>query len=310
LWDVVLTPVSRSGSPINPRLIRLSVWSGPTWDRSKATSERLRKQAPIPSDPAWNATNPYGTPSSPFDRQVVIGPPSPIRPQPKYHCRMADTPHRSRDALPIGPDGTVEFDSAYEGTPPWDIGHPQPAFLAVAQSGALVGRVLDVGCGTGEHALMAAELGFDATGIDSSPKAIRLAENKARERSLYPRFLVADALELESRGGQYDTVLDCGLFHVFDDRDRARFVRSLSSIVAPDGRYFMLCFSDQQPGDWGPRRVSKAEIQSSFGFSRASPMGGASCRSRVPGSRSPSTPKVHTPGWRSLPGPSSVSPLM
>jgi len=177
---------------------------------------------------------------------------------------MADAPHRSRNALPIGPDRTVEFDSAYEGTPPWDIGHPQPAFLAVARSGALVGRVLDVGCGTGEHALMAAELGLDATGIDFSPKAIRLAENKARERSLDPHFLVVDALELESRGGQYDTVLDCGLFHVFDDRDRARFVRSLSSIVVPDGCYFMLCFSDQQPGDWGPRRVSKAEIQSSF----------------------------------------------
>jgi SAM-dependent methyltransferase len=177
---------------------------------------------------------------------------------------MADAPHRSSNALPIGPDRTVEFDSAYEGTPPWDIGHPQPAFLAVARSGALVGRVLDVGCGTGEHALMAAELGLDATGIDFSAKAIRLAENKARERSLDTHFLVADALELESRGGQYDTVLDCGLFHVFDDRDRARFVRSLSSIVVPGGCYFMLCFSDLQPGDWGPRRVSRAEISSSF----------------------------------------------
>jgi 2-polyprenyl-3-methyl-5-hydroxy-6-metoxy-1,4-benzoquinol methylase len=78
---------------------------------------------------------------------------------------MADAPH--------------DFDSSYEGTPPWDIGHPQPAFLALARSGALTGRVLDVGCGTGEHALMAAELGLDATGIDFSPRAIRLAEQKA-----------------------------------------------------------------------------------------------------------------------------------
>ena len=169
---------------------------------------------------------------------------------------MADAPHRSRNALPIGPDRTVDFDSAYEGTPPWEIGHPQPAFLAVARSGALVGRVLDVGCGTGEHALMAAELGLDATGIDFSPKAIRLAENKARERSLDTHFLVVDALELESRGGPYDTVLDCGLFHVFDDRDRARFVRSLSSIVVPGGCYFMLCFSDQQA-----RRLGTAASQ-------------------------------------------------
>ncbi len=111
---------------------------------------------------------------------------------------------------------------------------------------------------------MAAGLGLDATGIDSSPKAIERAENKARERGLHPRFLVGDALDLESRNEQYDTVLDCGLFHVFEDPDRARFVRSLQSAIVPRGHYYMLCFSDEQPGDWGPRRVSKAEIYSSF----------------------------------------------
>jgi cyclopropane fatty-acyl-phospholipid synthase-like methyltransferase len=161
-------------------------------------------------------------------------------------------------------DAVHDFDSSYEGTPPWDIGRPQPAFLALSRAGALNGSVLDVGCGTGEHALMAAELGFDSTGIDSSPKAIRLAEQKARERSLHPRFLVADALDFESRTDTYETVLDCGLFHVFDDSDRALFVRSLSATVEPDGRYYMLCFSDRQPGDWGPRRVARAEIESSF----------------------------------------------
>src|SRR5271154_2549844 len=123
-------------------------------------------------------------------------------------------------------------------TPPWDIGHPQPAFLALASSGDLVGRVLDIGCGTGEHALMAAELGLNVTGIDSSPRAIALAEQKAKERHLTPRLLVGDALELESRNEAYDTVLDCGLFHVFDDHDRALFVGNLQAIVVPGGRYF------------------------------------------------------------------------
>ena len=161
-------------------------------------------------------------------------------------------------------DAVQDFDSSYEGTPPWEIGRPQPAFLDLARSGALTGNVLDVGCGTGEHTLMAAELGLESTGIDFSPNAIRLAAEKARARGLDPRFLVADALELGSSGDRYDTVLDCGLFHVFDDRDRARFVSSLASTVEPGGRYFMLCFSDLQPGDWGPRRVSRAEIESSF----------------------------------------------
>jgi SAM-dependent methyltransferase len=155
-------------------------------------------------------------------------------------------------------------DAAYEGTAPWDVGHPQPAFKALVDLGTITGRVLDVGCGTGEHVLMVAGLGLSATGIDIVPLAIEIALRKARERSLSARFLVADALDLEALDETFDVVLDCGLFHVFDDSDRESFVRSLSGAVVSGGRYFMLCFSDLQPGDWGPRRVSRAEIESSF----------------------------------------------
>jgi len=156
------------------------------------------------------------------------------------------------------------FNDAYRRTPPWDIGHPQPAFRALADAGALRGRVLDAGCGTGEHALMAASLGFEATGIDGAPLAIEKATAKARERGLVVRFVVGDVLELSAVGEQWDTVLDCGVFHVFDDDDRSVYVESLSAVVPAGGRYFMLCFSDQQPGAAGPRRVSRNEIRSSF----------------------------------------------
>ncbi|MBZ5579582.1 MAG: class I SAM-dependent methyltransferase [Acidobacteriia bacterium] len=159
---------------------------------------------------------------------------------------------------------TVEFNDIYKGTPPWDIGRPQSAFLALAESGALRGRVLDAGCGTGEHALMAARLGLEVTGIDTSARAIALAQAKARERRLTVPFLMSNALDLGSLGQQFDTVLDCGLFHVFSDDDRRAFVDSLTSAVAPGGRYFMLCFSEHQPGDTGPRRVTQAEIRASF----------------------------------------------
>jgi SAM-dependent methyltransferase len=178
---------------------------------------------------------------------------------------VADDRHQGGRAVPVGNDRAGDFDASYEGTPPWDIGHPQPAFTELASSGSVAGRTLDVGCGTGEHALLAAELGLEATGVDLSPRAIRLAQLKASRRNLDARFFVADALELEKAGTQYDTVLDCGLFHVFDDRDRACLVRNLHAVLVPGGRYFMLCFSDLQPGDWGPRRVSRAEIESSFG---------------------------------------------
>ena len=158
----------------------------------------------------------------------------------------------------------IGFNDAYRGTPPWDIGRPQGAFRAIADAGALHGRVLDVGCGTGEHASLAASLGFDTTGIDGAPLAIEKAQAKARERGLDVRFVVGDVLELASFGEQWDTVLDCGVFHVFDDDERGVYVENLAAAVSPGGRYFMLCFSDEQPGVAGPRRVSREEIRSSF----------------------------------------------
>lgn len=98
---------------------------------------------------------------------------------------------------------------------------PQPAFLALAESGAVRGRVLDAGCGTGEHALLAAGLGLDATGIDLAARALKTAEDKARARGLTARFLRYDARELAAFDEQFDTVLDCGLLHVFDGEDRS-----------------------------------------------------------------------------------------
>jgi SAM-dependent methyltransferase len=161
--------------------------------------------------------------------------------------------------------GHPSFDASYQGgMPPWDIGRPQPAFVRLAEAGELRGRVLDVGCGTGEHALMAAGRGLQATGIDAAPTAIRLAREKAARRSLDARFEVWDALDLPAFGEQFDTVLDCGLFHVFDDDDRERFVTSLGAVVVLGGRYFLLCFSDKQPGDWGPRRIRQEELQQCF----------------------------------------------
>jgi SAM-dependent methyltransferase len=157
-----------------------------------------------------------------------------------------------------------DFDASYAGTPPWDIGRAQPAFVGLAESGSLRGRLLDVGCGTGEHVLMAARLGLTATGVDAAPTAIGIARRKAEERGLDARFIVADALDLAVIGEDFDTVLDCGLFHVFDDDDRVRFVTSLHGVVVPGGRYYMLCFSDLEPGDWGPRRVRQDEIRSTF----------------------------------------------
>ncbi|MEU5112907.1 class I SAM-dependent methyltransferase [Streptomyces longwoodensis] len=158
-----------------------------------------------------------------------------------------------------------EPDDLYASPPPWDISRPQPAFLALADAGAIQGRVLDVGCGTGEHVLMCAGLGLDATGVDLASRALRSAEEKARDRGRAARFLRWDALKLAGLEESFDTVLDCGLFHIFGGADRAAYVDSLRAATPPGGRYFMLCFSDRQPGEWGRvHKLTRDEIKVSF----------------------------------------------
>jgi cyclopropane fatty-acyl-phospholipid synthase-like methyltransferase len=156
------------------------------------------------------------------------------------------------------------FDSAYQGTPPWDIGRPQKEFIELFRRGEIFGSVLDIGCGTGEHALFFAHEGYEVWGIDSAPLAIRKAQEKAVARGITVHFLVMDALDLARLNRKFDTVTDSGLFHTLSDEDRPLFVNTLAQTLSHGGKYFMLCFSDQEPGGYGPRRISKREIQESF----------------------------------------------
>jgi cyclopropane fatty-acyl-phospholipid synthase-like methyltransferase len=156
------------------------------------------------------------------------------------------------------------WDSVYEGSPPWDIGRPQSAFVTLAEAGKLQGRVLDAGCGTGEHTLLAARQGAEAVGIDIAARAIQRARDKARERGINAEFRVADALRLDQLNLRFDAIIDSGVFHVFDDEQRPTYVSSLRSALRPGGTCYLMCFSDREPGDWGPRRVSEAELRSAF----------------------------------------------
>ena len=160
-----------------------------------------------------------------------------------------------------------DWDQAYQlqNPAPWDIGRPQPAFAALVAQGGLDGStVLDAGCGTGEHALLMAERGSVVTGIDLAESALQLAKGKAVARGLTVTFKAGDVLTMSLPRQGFDAVVDSGLFHVFDDDDRARYVGVLGDVLRLGGTCVLMCFSDRQPGDWGPRRVTRQEIETAF----------------------------------------------
>ena len=158
------------------------------------------------------------------------------------------------------------FDEAYKGVPPWDIGRPQREIVRLVAEDAIRGSVLDAGCGTGENALYLCAQGHEVWGIDASAAAIAKAKHKAEVRGLKVNFQIANALHLASLGRTFNVVIDSGLFHVFTDEERPIFVRELVSVLQSGGTYFLLCFSEHEPTEWGgPRRVTQAGIRTAFG---------------------------------------------
>lgn len=157
------------------------------------------------------------------------------------------------------------FELAYQAdSAPWDIQQPQPAIVALAENEKIIGDVLDLGCGTGENALMLGSRGHMVWGIDTSPTAIDKARTKSQERQVDVAFVLGSALELEVLGEAFHTVIDSGLFHVFSDAERQQYLQGLQHVMFPGGCLYLLCFSDREPGDWGPRRVRRSELRQIF----------------------------------------------
>ena len=160
------------------------------------------------------------------------------------------------------------WDNAYlHNSAPWDIGRPQPAIVHIANNGGLVEPVLDSGCGSGEHALLAASMGLVVRGVDVSQAAIERARGKARQRGLAAEFIVGDVLALDSiprLEPPFRTVIDIGCFHTFSNADRPLYARSLAAVTEPGALLHLLCFSEDTPGTDGPRRVTQGEIGATF----------------------------------------------
>jgi SAM-dependent methyltransferase len=182
-------------------------------------------------------------------------------------------PSKAKAPDPAGPRAATSherasgqsWDAAYRdaGPAPWDIGRPQAPFVQIASGRGFAGPVLDAGCGTGEHALLAASMGLVVLGVDLAETAVSRARAKAAQRGLEAEFAVADAFELQRLGRTFETVLDCGLFHTCDSDERPRYVASLASVTEPGATLYLLCFSEEAP-DLAPHPISGEELRTAF----------------------------------------------
>ena len=154
-------------------------------------------------------------------------------------------------------------DSYSDGPAPWDIGQPQPAIVRLASTSVFAGSVLDAGCGTGENALHIASLGLSVLGVDVAETALATARKKTVDRGIEAEFATADAFHLEHLRRQFETVLDCGLFHTFESDEQREYVASLASATKQGGTLYVLCFSDEGP-DVGPHPVGQVELRAAF----------------------------------------------
>lgn len=166
----------------------------------------------------------------------------------------------------VTPRDPLRFELAYQSDDaPWEISFPQPAVQALAAAEQIIGDVLDLGCGTGENALMLAARGHMVWGIDASPTAIEQARRKAQSRHVKnATFVLGSALELEVLGEGFHTVIDSGLFHTFSNQQREQYVQGLHHVMFPGSTLYLICFSESEPGSWGPRRVRRTELRELF----------------------------------------------
>ncbi len=150
-------------------------------------------------------------------------------------------------------------------TLPWYTPELDPDFEAALTRRRLGGKqILDLGTGPATHAIALASRGYDIVATDISPSAIKRAKRVAKTSGVRVDFRVDDVLESKLETSSIDGIVDRGVFHTLEPAKRAVYVRAVHRILRPRGWLFLKCFSDKQPGAWGPHRISRKELRASF----------------------------------------------
>ncbi len=145
---------------------------------------------------------------------------------------------------------------------PWNIEAPPDALTELVKSGKVKPcKTIDLGCGAGNYAIYLASIGFDVTGVDISPTAIKLAKENAKKKGIRSRFIVADVLgNLDEVIETFDFAYDWELLHHIFTEERKRYVENIYRILNPRGKYLSVCFNEKDPQFGGSGKYVETRI--------------------------------------------------
>ena len=152
----------------------------------------------------------------------------------------------------------LTFSLWYYFDPPWDSGISPPELLDFIEKNP-PGRAIDIGCGTGTNVITLAQAGWQVTGVDFVPRAIRIAKRKARNAGLAAALHVRDVTKLTGISGPFDLALDMGCFHSLGNKKKG-YLSELERVLASGGYWLMYGYfkSDSAANDYG---LAEADLE-------------------------------------------------
>lgn len=127
------------------------------------------------------------------------------------------------------------------------------------------GKALDLGCGSGIWTVELAARGWEVTGIDMIPKALRRARDRAKSAGVDVRLIQGDVAALREAGvgSEFQLIVDFGTVHGLNEAQREAVGREVSAVAAQDATLLMLAFPPARRGPL-PRGLSREEITATF----------------------------------------------
>jgi cyclopropane fatty-acyl-phospholipid synthase-like methyltransferase len=142
----------------------------------------------------------------------------------------------------------------------WIFGspHEMKEYAELLESGRIPpGQAIDLGCGEGSNAIYLSKIGFDVTGVDFSPTAIKRARANARAEGLEVTFFEDDLTNLHQVSGKFDLLVDFGALNDLQQVDRDLYMQNVLPLTHTGSCFILMCFAKSVPAIEIERRFAQ-----------------------------------------------------